>query len=160
MKLYKKTNSIKNFTQLFALAIIISGVAFVAFAAPPANDNFANAEVVNGIQVHITRTNVEATKEANEANHANNPGGKSVWFKWTALMTRVMSFTTNRSAGNLNTLLNVYAVNAQSNLQSVTFNNDINNHLSDMNTVEAMEFIRNQMHGTISNEEFLISMNG
>lgn len=36
----------------------------------------------------------------------------------------------------------------------------LRNHLSDMNTVEAMEFIRNQMHGTISNEEFLVSMNG
>jgi len=36
----------------------------------------------------------------------------------------------------------------------------LRNHLSDMNTVEAMEFIRNQMHGTKSNEEFLISMNG
>ena len=36
----------------------------------------------------------------------------------------------------------------------------LRNHLSDMNTVEAMEFIRNQMNGTISNEEFLIGMNG
>lgn len=36
----------------------------------------------------------------------------------------------------------------------------LRNHLSDMNTVEAMEFIRNQMQGTQSNEEFLISMNG
>jgi transcription termination factor Rho len=35
----------------------------------------------------------------------------------------------------------------------------LRNHLSDMNTVEAMEFIRKQMHGTESNEEFLISMN-
>ncbi len=36
----------------------------------------------------------------------------------------------------------------------------LRNHLSDMNTVEAMEFIRQQMNGTISNEEFLIGMNG
>ena len=35
----------------------------------------------------------------------------------------------------------------------------LRNHLADMNTVEAMEFIRNQMQGTHSNEEFLISMN-
>lgn len=35
----------------------------------------------------------------------------------------------------------------------------LRNHLSDMNTIEAMEFIRNHMNGTISNEEFLISMN-
>jgi transcription termination factor Rho len=33
-------------------------------------------------------------------------------------------------------------------------------HLTDMNTVEAMEFLKQQMHNTRSNEEFLISMNG
>ena len=33
-------------------------------------------------------------------------------------------------------------------------------HLSDMNTVEAMEFLKQQMANTQSNEEFLISMNG
>ncbi len=126
MKQYKKTNSVKIFTQLFTLTMFIGGFAFSAFAAPPANDNFAAAEIINGIQVHITRSNVEATKEAGEANHANNSGGKSVWFKWTAPMSRVMSFTTNRSAGNLNTLLHVYVLGAQLNLQSVTFNNDIN----------------------------------
>jgi len=33
-------------------------------------------------------------------------------------------------------------------------------HLSDMNPVEAMEFLNNQMKNTQSNEEFLVSMNG
>ena len=33
-------------------------------------------------------------------------------------------------------------------------------HLSDMKPVEAMEFLKNRMRGTRSNEEFLISMNG
>jgi len=33
-------------------------------------------------------------------------------------------------------------------------------HLSDMKPVEAMEFLKNKMRGTRSNEEFLISMNG
>ena len=32
-------------------------------------------------------------------------------------------------------------------------------HLTDMNTVEAMEFLKQQMAHTKSNEEFLISMN-
>ena len=35
----------------------------------------------------------------------------------------------------------------------------LRNHLGDMNTVEAMEFIRNRMNNTGSNEEFLITMN-
>jgi len=33
-------------------------------------------------------------------------------------------------------------------------------YLADMNPVEAMEFIKTRMEGTLSNEEFLISMNG
>ena len=33
-------------------------------------------------------------------------------------------------------------------------------HLSDMNTIEAMEFLKQQMQNTRSNEEFLIAMNG
>jgi len=33
-------------------------------------------------------------------------------------------------------------------------------HLTDMNTVEAMEFLKQQMQHTKSNEEFLIAMNG
>ncbi len=36
----------------------------------------------------------------------------------------------------------------------------LRNHLADMTPLEAMEFLRNQMKNTLSNEEFLISMNG
>ncbi len=36
----------------------------------------------------------------------------------------------------------------------------LRNHLADMNSTEAMEFLLSQMRGTKSNEEFLISMNG
>lgn len=36
----------------------------------------------------------------------------------------------------------------------------LRNYLSDMNTVEAMEFVRDRMQKTRSNEEFLVSMNG
>ena len=32
-------------------------------------------------------------------------------------------------------------------------------HIADMNPVEAMEFLKNQMDNTLSNEEFLASMN-
>ncbi|MDR1878750.1 MAG: transcription termination factor Rho [Bacteroidales bacterium] len=36
----------------------------------------------------------------------------------------------------------------------------LRNHLSDMNPVEAMDFLKTRMQNTISNDEFLISMNG
>ncbi|MDR3133294.1 MAG: transcription termination factor Rho [Prevotellaceae bacterium] len=36
----------------------------------------------------------------------------------------------------------------------------LRNYLADMNSIEAMEFLRDRMNHTASNEEFLISMNG
>ena len=36
----------------------------------------------------------------------------------------------------------------------------LRNHLSDMNTIEAMELLKTRMQNTISNDEFLITMNG
>jgi len=36
----------------------------------------------------------------------------------------------------------------------------IRNHLADMNPLEAMEFIKDRLQKTRSNEEFLITMNG
>jgi transcription termination factor Rho len=36
----------------------------------------------------------------------------------------------------------------------------LRNHLADMNSLEAMEFLRDKMRFTNSNEEFLVSMNG
>lgn len=36
----------------------------------------------------------------------------------------------------------------------------LRNHLADMNPVESMEFIKDRMKNSNSNEEFLISMNG
>ncbi|MDE6070905.1 MAG: transcription termination factor Rho, partial [Alistipes sp.] len=32
-------------------------------------------------------------------------------------------------------------------------------HLTDMNSVEAMELVKKQMEGTVSNDEFLATMN-
>ena len=36
----------------------------------------------------------------------------------------------------------------------------LRNHLADMTSIEAMEFMKERLQGTINNEEFLISMNG
>ena len=119
-----------NFTgRFFLLAVLGLIFAAGASASAPSNDNFANAELVSGIQVHITRANADATKETGEPNHAGNAGGKSVWFKWTAPMTRMMNFSTNRSAGNLDTLLAVYRGTTLNNLvnESSSHNIDDNN---------------------------------
>jgi hypothetical protein len=115
-----------NFTgRFFLLAVFGFIFAADAFATAPVNDNFASAEVLSGIQAHIARTNAGATKETGEPNHAGNAGGKSVWFKWTAPMTRQMNVSTNRTAGNLDTLLQVYTGTALNNLAFESGSNDI-----------------------------------
>jgi hypothetical protein len=63
---------------------LLAMVSAVSAAAPP-NDNFINALVLTGTSITVTNaTNLEATKEVGEPNHAGNIGGKSVWWKWTA----------------------------------------------------------------------------
>ena len=37
---------------------------------------------------------------------------------------------------------------------------DLRKHLADMNPIEAMEFMKDRLRVTKSNEEFLVSMNG
>jgi hypothetical protein len=131
-----QNNFIKTIAIIFALTVIISGLSISAFAvAPPGNDNFANAEVLSGIQVHISRDNNGATKEAGEPNHAFNVGGKSVWFKWTATMSRIMTFSTSRSATNLDTLVHIYRGTVLNSLVSETFNNNISSPINNKSCI-------------------------
>jgi len=48
--------------------------------AAPANDNFADATEMSGLPAEATGSNVDATSEPDEP----SPGGRSIWFKWTA----------------------------------------------------------------------------
>ncbi len=53
--------------------------------APPANDNFANAQDLGNSNTNgtgnVNGATLEASKETGEPNHAGNPGGHSVWYK-------------------------------------------------------------------------------
>jgi hypothetical protein len=107
-----------------AMVIAIVAFTFTAFADAPANDNFANAiNVGNGANVRVAGTNEGATKEAGEPEHGFNPGGTSVWYKWTAPSARLTQITLVRS--NFNTLLGVYKGSAIDALVSVGASNDI-----------------------------------
>jgi len=106
---------------LINLFMVVGG-----FASAPGNDNFATPTTVFGPQGHTSGTNVGATKEANEPNHAGNAGGKSIWFKWTAPMTRMMQVSTNQTTrSNIDTLLNVYTGTSINNLNTIASNNNI-----------------------------------
>src|SRR5690349_16433610 len=71
------------------IATVLLG-AGTAQAAPPPNDDFADATVVSGSSIAIPGTTVEATTEENE----QLPSGEwqSVWYRWTAPSGRATAF--------------------------------------------------------------------
>ena len=88
-----------------------------------ANDNFANCEFIGGANGTVTGSNVGATKEAGEPDHAGKLGGHSIWYCWTAPDTASVSFDTVGST--FDTLLAVYVGNSVNGLAAVASNDDI-----------------------------------
>ena len=83
----------------------------------PANDYFTNHIAVTGVVAHVTANNAFATKEAGEPNHAGNPGGKSLWWTWTAPTNGVLQLNTSNSS--FATLLAVYTGDSVGSLKRV-----------------------------------------
>jgi hypothetical protein len=73
---------------------------------PPANDELVDFETISGASGSVTGSNENATKQPGEPNHANNAGGRSVWFGWTAPSTGTFFFDTYTS--EFDTLLAAY----------------------------------------------------
>jgi hypothetical protein len=79
---------------LVALALVCASacVPASAVAAPPANDDFADREVLAGaLPIEVTRSNVEATKEEGEGIPGLSPAGHSIWFEWEAPSTEMVT---------------------------------------------------------------------
>ena len=70
----------------------------LAYAAAPVNNNFANTQQITGAQATLTGTNVDATKEGCEPNHAGNVGGKSVRYTRQAPSTGIATISTTGRA--------------------------------------------------------------
>lgn len=87
----------------------------------PASDNFASRGILLGLGA-TEASNVNATREPGEPNHAGVPGGKSVWFTWTPLLSGVATFST--AGSSFDTLLAVYTGNSVSNLTEVASDDD------------------------------------
>ncbi|HLL75181.1 MAG TPA: NF038122 family metalloprotease, partial [Pyrinomonadaceae bacterium] len=103
---------------------------FTTPPAPPPNDDFANAQQLSGTSARVTGTNVGATKEAGEPSHApdGDPGGKSVWYVWTAPSSGTFTFSTGQSAqgagSNFDTVLAAYTGSDVGALTPVAKNDD------------------------------------
>jgi len=101
-----------------------TGVLTVAWGpeAPPANDNFTNAQIISGVAGSVLETNIGASKESGEPDHAQALGGRSVWFRWTASSTNKVSITT--AGSDFNTLLAVYTGSSVNALVRLASNDD------------------------------------
>ncbi|HKQ40332.1 MAG TPA: Ig-like domain-containing protein, partial [Verrucomicrobiae bacterium] len=113
-----------NFPSLFRICGIVLLGGFAA-KAQPANDLFANAWVLTGLNVTTNGNSAQpsnATKEFGEPNHAGFTGGRSVWFTWTAPSNANMRVSTLGSS--FNTLLAVYTGNAVNALTPIAANDN------------------------------------
>jgi hypothetical protein len=81
--------------------------AMLTITAPPPNDNFVNAAIINGTLGTVTAATFLATKEKGEPKTiATLPGGRSVWWKWVAPVSGQVTLDTLGS--DFDTLLGVY----------------------------------------------------
>jgi len=69
------------------------------------------------VQGTVTNTNLRASKETSEPNHAGNAGGASVWFIWTAPASG--SATIDTIGSSFDTLLGVYTGTSVGSLTSI-----------------------------------------
>jgi hypothetical protein len=96
--------------------------ASYAWTVVPANDAFAAATVLSGADGQVGGTTLYATKELGEPAHAGNPGGHSVWYRWTSPCRCTITFKTLGSS--FDTVLAAYTGASVSVLKLVAANDD------------------------------------
>lgn len=89
----------------------------------PANDNFASANGLSGSSASVSASNIGATKESGEPNHAGFSAARSIWYFWTAPSSTIVTIDTVGS--NFDTLLAVYTGTSVSALAAVASNDDL-----------------------------------
>ena len=95
--------------------------ANVAVTAPP-NDNFSTATAISGSSGTTNGTNIRATKESGEPNHAGNVGGASIWYGWTAPANGSVIIDTIGST--FDTVLAVYTGSSVGSLTTIASDDD------------------------------------
>ncbi len=89
----------------------------------PANDRFDQAQHLAEPQGTLAGSNLRAGKEVLEYEHADAYGGRSVWYRWTAPATGLVTFDTLGS--NFDTLLAIYTGTSVTSTRPLGGNDDI-----------------------------------
>jgi subtilisin family serine protease len=94
--------------------------------APPPNDDFANAQLINDVPASVAGKTVGATREAGEPDHLPPAGGirgeRSVWYRWTAPTSGRVFVDTCTT--NIDTVLAAYTGGSLGSLSRVASNKD------------------------------------
>ncbi|MBX3747502.1 MAG: S8 family serine peptidase [Verrucomicrobiae bacterium] len=114
----------------------VSSVAF-SVTGGPNNDHFASAEILEGAAAVASGSNVGATVEPGEPDHAEAPGGRSVWYRWVAPASGDWSVDTFGS--RFDTTLAVYRGTGLGNLIEVASNDDAPGMLTSQVALSAVE---------------------
>jgi hypothetical protein len=108
---------------LVVAAVAAGSLSVSAAAAAPANDSFTAAELVTGRTASLFANNNDATKEAGEPDHADEPGGASIWYAWTAPADGRATVSTCFTP-SLDTVLAVYTGDSLAALNEVAADDD------------------------------------
>src|ERR1041385_6640034 len=136
----------KLLTSRLTLLAALAGLAAQGFSQP-ANDTFANRISLAGTSIQSNGSNVDATKEAGEPDHAGNGGGKSVWWTWTAPASGGVTLSTEGSS--FDTLLGVYQGISLSGLSQVGRNDNRGTNFTSLVSFNA-----------VSNQTYQIAVDG
>jgi PKD repeat protein len=88
----------------------------------PENDDFAQARPIEQANAFLAGNTTGATKEAGEPSHAGDPGGASVWYRWTP--TEDGSATLDTCGSEIDTLLALYTGDSVDDLAQVAADDD------------------------------------
>jgi hypothetical protein len=92
MKYYQKAQQLVRKAVLATVTVFLFALA--AHAQAPANDNFANAQVLSGYPLSVTNNNQNATTETGEPAAT---GYRTLWYVWTAPSSGQATVTTEGS---------------------------------------------------------------
>ena len=101
---------------------IIDRIYITRISSAVGNDHFHRAQVLTVGGDPISGDNTLATKQHWEPDHANNAGGHSVWYRFTAPADGLLTLTTKRS--RIDTVLGLYTGNSIKDLTFVSSNDD------------------------------------
>lgn len=125
------------------------------------NDYFSNAIMISGEKITTSAIGtIAATKEIGEPNHAGNPGGKSVWWKWTAPKAGRVQLDTQESS--FDSLLAVYTGISVEGLTEVASNDDLEHSTFQFKSSLVFDAVQGETYyfavdGFQHNSDFLVS---